>query len=146
MSGLTILKTLYYRLTVSDTDQTSVTSDTNLSNPENQYAAVSSFFMTDASYNANKDVLSAVGYRTAAKEIPGGFSIFPIYNETINIQTKNGIVSAVAVYADVGSGLQTTVPSVQYAVTSAQGEFVGAQIVTIYFNNVNKTRIVQIYV
>jgi hypothetical protein len=102
--------------------------------------------MTDASYNANKDVMSFVGYRTAAKEIPGGFSIYPIYNETLNIQTKNGIISAVAVYADVGSGLQTTFPLVQYAVTSAQGEFVGAQIVTIYFNNVNKTRRVEIYV
>jgi hypothetical protein len=146
MSGLTLLKTLYYRLTVSDTDSTSVSSDTNFTNPENQYAGISNFFMTDASYNANTDVMSFVGYRTKSKEIPGGFSIFPIYNETLNIQTKNGIVSAVAVYADVGSGLQTTVPLVQYAVTSAQGEFVGAQIVQINFNNVNKTRIVQIYV
>jgi hypothetical protein len=145
-NGLTLLTTLYYRLRVSATDPTSVSSDTNFTNPENQYAGISNFFMTDANYKANKDVMSFVGYRTAAKVVPEGFSIYPIYNETLNIQTPTGIVSAVAVYADVGTGLETSVPSVEYAVTSAQGEFVGAQIVTIFFNNVDKTRKVEIYV
>lgn len=145
-NGLTLLTTLYYKLRVIASDpSTSVSSETNFTNPENQYAGISNFFMTDASYNANNDVMSFVGYRTAAKVVPEGFSIYPLYNETLNIQTKTGIVSAVAVYADVGSGLETSVPSVQYGVTCAQGEFVGAQIVTVYFDNVNKTRRVEIY-
>jgi hypothetical protein len=55
------------------------------------------------------------------------------------------VISAGAIYNDGGCGFATEKPFVEYTVSAASGEFVGAKIVIIYFDNVNKTRRVEIY-
>ena len=145
VNGLTLITTLYYRTTISTTDASSNNVRINFTNPQNTYAGVSNRFMMDANGNPNKDVISFVGYRTLADNNLGVYSIYSLFNETLNIQTKTGFVNATAIYNDTGSTVITELPYVQYAVSAASGPFVGAQIVTIYFDNVNKTRRVEIY-
>jgi len=85
----------------------------------------------------NKDILSFTGYRTPATNL-GDYSIYSLYNETLTIQTKTGLISATAIYNDGGTSTATEKQFIEYAVTGASGEFVGAQIVTIFFNNIKK--------
>jgi hypothetical protein len=144
-NGLTLLTTLYYRTTISPTDPSSNNVRVNLVNTQNTYAGVSNRFMMDASGNPNNDVISFVGYRTLPDNNLGVYSIYQLFNETLNIQTKTGFINATAIYNDEGTGSVTTIPYVQYAVSATSGEFEGAKIVTIFFDNVNKTRRVEIY-
>lgn len=97
----------------------------------------------DENGKPNFDIISIIGYRTPFANLEN-YSIYPLYNETITIQTKNGIISAQSLYSDPRLGFSTELPSVEYSFTTASGEFVGSKILTIYFDNINKTRRVEI--
>ena len=144
-NGLTLLTTLYYRVSISPTDPSDNGTRITFTNPQNSFAGIANSFMMDANGKANKDVISSIGYRTDGNNNLGEYSIYPLFNETLNIQTKTGFISAVAVYSDSGSGFISETPYTQYAVSATSGEFVGGKIVTIYFDNVNRTRRVEIY-
>lgn len=146
-NSLQLLKTLYYRITISDTstvNNSAVIDFIPYIDTQSSYSGLQNSFMMDANGIPNKDVISFIGYRTPATEIPNGYSIYSLYNETTSIQTATGYISAAAIYNDGGSGFATEKAFVEYAVSAATGEFVGAKILTIFFNNINKTRIVEI--
>jgi len=146
-NSLPVLHTLYYRITQSDTSN-----ETNAAiidfipyiDKQSSYSGLQNSFMMDENGVPNKDIISFIGYRTPATNL-GDYSIYSLYNETLTIQTKTGLISATAIYNDGGTDFETEKPFVEYAVTGASGEFVGSQIVTIFFNNIKKTRIVKIY-
>ena len=142
-----LLKTLYYRITQSDTSN-----ETNAAiidfipyiDKQSTYSGLENRFMMDINGVPNNDVISFIGYRTPATAL-GIYTIYSLYNETTIIQTATGYISASAIYNDDGTGFATEKPFVEYSVSAASGEFVGAKILTIFFNNINKTRVVQIF-
>ena len=146
-NSLTLLKTLYYRLTESDTStkriQVSIDFIPYIST-ESSYSGLKNEFMMDENSIPNNDVICFIGYRTPAANNLGKYSIYSLYNETVTIQTANGYISAGSIYNDGGTGFATEKPFVEYAVSAASGEFVGSKIITIFFNNDNLTRIVKI--
>jgi len=145
-NSLTLLKTLYYRLTESDTSMKPILTFIDFIpyiSTESSYSGLTNSFMMDENSVPNNDVISFIGYRTPANNL-GKYSIYSLYNETVTIQTANGYISAGSIYNDGGTGFATEKPFVEYAVSAASGEFVGSKIVTIFFNNVNKTRVVKI--
>jgi hypothetical protein len=145
-NSLALLKTLYYRLTQSDTSTESNAAILDFIpyiGTQSTYSGLQTSFMMDENKVPNKDVISFIGYRTPATAL-GVYSIYSLYNETVIIQTETGYISAAAIYNDGGTGFATEKPFVEYAVSAATGEFVGAKIITIFFNNVNFTRIVEI--
>ena len=140
---MSLIKTLYYRL--YDTLDTSKVNNASIlifaTNELNNYHGLENRFMMDANGVPNNDVISILGFRTFGNPL---VKLPALYNETINIQTKNGFVNAQAVYNDNGRGFATELPYVEYCVLGASGEFVGAKILTIFFDNINYTRIVKI--
>ena len=146
-NSLPVLQTLYYRITQSDTSN-----ETNAAiidfipyiDKQSSYSGVQNRFMMNENGIPNKDIISFTGYRTPATNL-GDYSIYSLYNETLTIQTKTGLISATAIYNDDGTSFETMMPFVEYAVTAASGEFDGAKIVTLFLNNIKKTRIVKIY-
>jgi hypothetical protein len=146
-NSLPLLKTLYYRVTLSNTSNESnaaIIDYLPYVDKESSYSGLQNRFMMDVNGVPNKDVICFIGYRTPATDLEQ-YTIYSLYNETLTIQTPNGLISALAIYNDGGTGFITEVPFIEYAVSSASGEFVGSKIVTIFFNNINKTRIVEIY-
>jgi len=145
-NSLTLLKTLYYRITQSDTSTESnaaVIDFIPYIDKQSTYSGLQNSFMMDENGVPNNDVICFIGYRTPATAL-GTYSIYSLYNETTIIQTETGYISSAAIYNDGGTGFATEKPFVEYAVTSATGEFTGAKILTIFFDNINKTRVVKI--
>ena len=141
-----LIKTLYYRITQSDSSNepnASVIDFIPCVGTQSTYSGLQNSFMMNENGEPNNDVICFIGYRTPSTDL-GVYSIYSLYNETTIIQTETGYISAAAIYNDGGSGFATELDHVEYAVTAATGEFVGAQILTIYFDNVKKTRIVKI--
>jgi hypothetical protein len=141
-----LIKTLYYRITQSDTSTQSNASVIDFIpyvRKQSTYSGLENRFMMDQNGVPNNDVICFIGYRTPEKDL-GVYSIYSLYNETTIIQTKTGYISAAAIYNDGGTGFASEKEFVEYAVTAATGEFDGAKILTIFFNNVNKTRVVKI--
>jgi hypothetical protein len=146
-NSTTLLATLYYRITTSDTSSESNSADIDFIpyiDSQSSYSGLENRFMMDANGIPNKDIICFIGYRTPATEIPDGYSIYSLYNETAIVQTEKGYISSAAIYNDGGTGFATEKPFVEYAVTGATGEFTGAKILTIFFDNINKTRVVKI--
>ena len=151
VNGLTLLTTLYYRTNVPSNPTQSNAVRINLFNNLNvdpsgsTLAGVGNRFMMDANGVRNNDIITFVNYRTPEVNTLGEYSIYALFYEILQIQTSTGLISASATYADSGSSSITQLPYVQYAVSAASGPFVGAKIVTIYFDNINRTRRVEIY-
>jgi hypothetical protein len=145
-NSLTLLKTLYYRITQPDNQR-----ETNAAiidfipfiDKQSTYSGLENRFMMDVNGVPNNDIICFIGYRTPSTAL-GIYSIYSLYNETTIIQTETGYISAAAIYNDGGTGFATEKPFVEYAVSTASGEFIGAKILTIFFNNINKTRVVKI--
>jgi hypothetical protein len=141
-----LLKTLYYRINQPDNQTKTNAAKIDFIpyiDKQSTYSGLENRFMMDANGIVNKDVICFIGFRTPATDL-GVYSIYSLYNETTTIQTETGYISAAAIYNDGGTGFATEKPFVEYAVTAASGEFVGAKILTIFFDNVNKTRRVEI--
>jgi hypothetical protein len=144
--SLTLLTTLYYRINQPENPSQSnaaVIDFIPFIDQQSTYSGLENRFMMDANGVPNKDVICFIGYRTPQTTL-GAYSIYSLYNETTIIQTTTGYISAAAIYNDGGTGFATEKPFVEYAVSAATGEFVGAKIITIFFDNVNKTRRVEI--
>jgi len=140
-----ILSTLYYRINQPENQSTrksnaSVIDFIPFIDKQSTYSGLENRFMMNSNGVPNKDIICFIGYRTPATEL----GIYSLYNETTIIQTETGYISSAAIYNDGGTGFATERPFVEYAVTGATGEFVGAKILTIFFDNVNKTRVVKI--
>lgn len=141
-----LLKTLYHRINQPDNQTKTNAAKIDFIpyiDKQSTYSGLENRFMMDANGIVNKDVICFIGFRTPATDL-GVYSIYSLYNETTTIQTETGYISAAAIYNDGGTGFATEKPFVEYAVTAASGEFVGAKILTIFFDNVNKTRRVEI--
>lgn len=141
-----ILSTLYYRINQPENQtktNAAVIDFIPFIDKQSTYSGLENRFMMDSNGVPNKDIICFIGYRTPATEL-GIYSIYSLYNETTIIQTETGYISSAAIYNDGGTGFATERPFVEYAVTAATGEFVGAKILTIFFDNVNKTRVVKI--
>lgn len=130
--------TLYYNIT----EYTSTLFVTNPSNP-GVYRGLSNRYMTNCNYTKyTKDIITIDGVRT-----PGNGNIPNLYNETITIISEpyvKNYITASANYIDIGEGFETILPDMTYNVESAIGKFKGYKKLKIIFNNVNKTRIVEI--
>ena len=146
--------TLYYRRTIKGTDTiNSVNVDyINVNKGEAYaYAGISNSYMMDANGDEDKNqIVSFVGYRTPASS---SLDFPPLFNETINIRTiidnkasppLYNCISAVALYNDSGDTEITTIPLVVYDVTTASGIFKGYNYLSIFFNNIENTRVVKI--
>lgn len=102
--------------------------------------------MSTPDYSQNTtDIITFEGIRT-----PGDKSLnLPnLYNERVNIISKSyqeNFIEGVANYIDPGLGFETEIESITYNVTTATGKFEGYTKITIYIDNTNKTRIVEIY-
>ena len=145
-NSLPLIKKLYYRITQSDTSSEpngALIDFIPYIDKQSSFSGLENRFMMDENQVPNKDVISFIGYRTPATAL-GDYSIYSLYNETAIIQTPTGYISASAIYNDGGTGFATEKPFVEYAVSAASGEFVGAKILTIFFNNIKKTRVVEI--
>jgi hypothetical protein len=151
VNGLTLLTTLYYRTNIpsnptkSNAVRINLFNNLNVDPSSSTIAGVSNRFMMNANGVRNNDIITFVNYRTPEVNSLEEYSIYALLYETLTIQTSTGLISASATYADTGSDPNTQVPYVQYAVSAASGPFVSAKIVTIYFDNINKTRRVEIY-
>jgi len=145
-NSLPLIKKLYYRITQSDTSlepNAAIIDFIPYIDKQSTYSGLENRFMMDENQVPNKDVICFIGYRTPATAL-GDYSIYSLYNETTIIQTATGYISASAIYNDGGTGFATEKPFVEYAVSAASGEFVGAKILTIFINNIQKTRVVEI--
>ena len=83
------------------------------------------------------NIISIFGIFTPEDKLAG---LLPLLNETVTIQTPNGLVNGQAIYVDNAPDGTTTVKNVQYAVGANSGEFAGAKIITIHFDNINYKR------
>ncbi len=143
---------LYYRLCVSETDSSDNASRTKfVTDPSDNtiYRGISNRYMTESDYKTyNTNILTFVGSRTPPNSsIPlPATSVPPIYNETININIvpyDSNYIQATANYLDPGSGFETTIPYVDYKVTTASGVFSGFTNVRVEFFNGNENDITQ---
>lgn len=97
--------------------------------------------MNDQDGISNTDVLTATAFRS-----PGSleFKLLPMNHEIVSIQTATGYVSAEGIYSDSGVDAATEgFDHIEFAVSAATGEFAGANILVIYFNNVDYSRVVK---
>lgn len=77
------------------------------------------------------DKISFLGYRVKA----GAPFTVGQYNETVTLQTTQGMVVASTTYADPGSGLATEIKRVHYMIHNGTGIFKNKTWLTIDFNN-----------
>jgi hypothetical protein len=129
--------TLYYKLTTTGTNATSV----NFLNNADTYTGVNNRYMTNADGTYNQDIITYFGYRT-----PGSvdLGIPALYCETVIIKTPQGdLISGLANYVDGGSGFVTSSPYENFAVTCASGKFAGYKNIKVSYYP-DKTRIVTI--
>lgn len=140
--------TLYYRVTISNTDlSTNAVVMRFTTIPEQtSYKGMEIRYMMDQNGNQNQNLLTFIGYRVDGATITpasGPPIVIPSqYNETVQIKTPDGsFISALTFYEDTGSGFITEgVPFIDYTVEASSGIFAGYRNMRIYFNNVNFTR------
>ena len=83
--------------------------------------------------------ITFVGYRIPAQDL----FVHAQYNETITLQTSDGMLSATTTYPDSGGGFNTTVDKVQYMILNGTGKYKQSTLLTIHFDNtLNRRRIV----
>ena len=138
---------LYYRTrTLEDINVTnsiktnllSTLSGLGVSSNSPDYSSISVRLMSDINGVPNSNIISIFGIRTPQDKLLG---LPALYNETVTIQTPTGLINGQAIYGDDGEfGKETTVPNVQYAVGANSGEFYGAKIINIFFDNITYTR------
>lgn len=121
------------------------------------YRGFENLYMSDEKYmNPTKDIIYFEGYRS---EKDNKTKLPALYHETVCIisptdlkttnieyQKKNSanFIEAVSNYVDEGITFVTEVPFLNYTVIGAGGIYEGYKNIKITFNNINKTRIVEI--
>jgi len=129
--------TLYY--TVNNTEQLSFTYTVGNS----PYSGITTTYMTNKKYEIDSSTLiTFIGYRIVP--VNGNIST-SLYNETITLQNRNGMLSAVATYTDSGDSFATNKISQTYMVLNGTDKYAYAKTITIFFNNENGTRIINVY-
>jgi len=120
------------------------------------YRGFDNLYMCDETYSQpTNDILYFEGYRSR-KNIK---TMLPaLYHETVciisphqsgkNLQYQKNesadFIEATSNYVDEGTGFATETPFINYTVTGAGGKYEGYKNINIRFNNINKTRIVEI--
>lgn len=143
--------TLYYRLSVApDNSQDNASRTKFVTDPSaNTYRGISNRYMTESDYTTyNTNILSFIGYRTPKNtSLSSPVQVPDIYNETLNISIQpyeKNFIQAVADYLDTGTTFETTIPYVDYKVTTASGVFSGFTNVRVeFFNGANITEAVR---
>jgi hypothetical protein len=123
--------TLYYRLTISPTDNNKNYSETvfAVDPPEPDiYRGIVNKYMCESDFvTYNKNIMTFNAIRTPSNEsLPETIRLPALYNETISISVVPydcNFLQAAANYLDPGSGAATTIPYVDYSVTGARGIF-----------------------
>jgi hypothetical protein len=137
---------LYYRIDVSPTDpernDSYVDLATNPPDIEGAYNGISTNYMNESNFvTYNKNIITFIGNRTPAnQDVPADIRVPDIYQETVCIsipEYENNFVQATANYLDSGNTDVTTVPFVDYGITTASGVFLGYKTIRIFFDNDN---------
>ena len=142
--------TLYYKIWFDDNNKifnsieniivTKIINTIGIAPGTDSYSALNTFRMTNEDGTRNNDIITFLIFRTPEVKL---LEMLPLLNETVSIQTKNGFISAQAIYVDYGENPDqalTNLPFVEYAVGANSGEFANAKILTIFFNNLTYTR------
>ena len=140
---------LYYKLyldnetknlnTIQTTLFSNVTGNGVPCQPKNSYFSGSGVrLMCDKNGIQNNNILFTTETETPENTLLG---LPALINESFSIQTPTGFINFYSIYANnnIGDGI-TTIATVKYAVGANSGEFFGAKIATINFDNVNYTR------
>lgn len=132
--------TLYY--TVNTTEQLKFIYTVGNS----PYSGITTTHMTYKNFEIDPfTLITFVGYRIVPDPIDKKSKIVsPLYNETITLENKNGMLSAVATYVDSGDGFKTTNLSQTYMVLNGTDKYAYAKTITIYFNNIAGTRRIEV--
>jgi hypothetical protein len=153
--------TLYYRTNYDDPNKNPTYQSfkflynitDNLSKKNNYYAGCAYIYMMDSNGIQNNDIISFSASETRPTTYQDIPYIDDIYNENVMIrlnynQTESlnyDFIHAQSVYNNFGIGSSmTTISVVTYYVTTSSGKFDGYKRITIYFDNINNTRIVKI--
>lgn len=124
-----------------------------LSEKNNYYAGVQNFVMCDINGNNIPFMASFFGVETKAtplQEIPYTPDVvhrkMTFRTNYTKIESEEyDFFCAYAVYANGGNGSgQIILPFVTFYVATSSGIFDGYKIVTIYFDNINRTRVIKI--
>jgi hypothetical protein len=99
-NSLTLLKTLYYRITQPDNQR-----ETNAAiidfipfiDKQSTYSGLENRFMMDVNGVPNNDIICFIGYRTPSTAL-GIYSIYSLYNETNTIYgERESIISSIQI-------------------------------------------------
>lgn len=135
--------TLYYRLTVSPTDNNKNYSETVfVTDPiaPDIYRGIVNLYMCESDFvTYNKNIMTFNAVRTPSnKSLPERIRVPDLYNETISISVvpyECNFLQAASNYFDPGKSAATTVPYVEYSVTGARGIFSGFKLVKLSIYN-----------
>lgn len=156
--------TLYYRRAFFDLNgsKQSLKSDVNysfdvindLANRNNYYSGISVLHMTDSTWNIpNDNMISFFGSETAQTNLQNIPFLYDVYNETVIIRLNwsdqssddYSLIIGESMYNNGGTGDNMTILDiVAYYVTTASGVFYGYKKVTIFYDNKNQVRTVEI--
>lgn len=154
---------LYYRRSLFRTDgsKISLSSDldyiydvsNDLRSKNNYYSGISSLQMTNEKYEPNDDIIYFYGSETRETDWQNVPYIYDVYNENVAIRTNfsdqekdnYNLIVAESMYNNGGTGGNTTMLNVvTYYVTTASGIFYGFKNLTIFYDNVNQVRKIEI--
>jgi hypothetical protein len=110
---------------------------------ESNYSGISVTKLTDSKHSTYiGGEITVIGYRLNTRQ--------PFkkakYNETYTLQTNKGMFVASKTYNDSGTGIDTTVPVVNYMIYNGTGIFKGKTRMNIKFHNntIPKTRTITV--
>ena len=127
--------TLYYRLTVSNTDPTPNRTVTNfVTDPViDTFRGIANRHMVDSDFvTYNENIITFISMRT-----PGNL-VFDknMYNETVCITVGSSYIQATSNYVDNNTTFETLTPYVEYAITGKTGIFTDfSKLVINFYNN-----------
>lgn len=137
--------TLYYYINEPPTYQVNDTQTNFVTDPvEGPFRGISNRYMSNSTFTSyTTDIISYISSRT-----PGNLELgMPdMYNEVLNINSEpyqDNYIQAAANYPDPGTGIETQVPTANFAVTTATGIFSNYKNITITYDNIDprKTRV-----
>jgi len=130
---LVLLKTFYYRIRTQD-DKYNANIINFITNPLT--SSISNIrYLTDKNYNSIKDEFLVYNSIQIPPNNPISGITKQIFQETLMLKTKCGFVSANTFYFDNSPTSTTTIPNVDFPVTSASGNLKNAVQVTIEYDN-----------
>jgi hypothetical protein len=125
----------------------------DLSNKNTNYYGISSGNMMDSNGIQNDDIITFIGNETHETKFQAVPIVPDVYNETVIIRLNYKDINSFqydyicgeSVYNNGSTGTSVTIlDAVTYYVVASNGIFSGYKTITIFFDNVNSTRIVKI--